>query len=234
MFNNNESFVKVKNVYKNISERQDENILIDISLSVKRGEFVSIMGPSGSGKSTLLGLLAGIDEVSKGNIFIDGIDITKLSESKLCKFRNENMGIIFQSPNLIETLNAVQNIEVPLIFSKSKDIANRSKQLLNMVGLKGKGKCYSKQLSGGEAQRVAIARALACRPRIILADEPTGALDSKNGKMVIDILKDIAKKEGVTVIMVTHDEKLAKESDRIILISDGRLCDEEQNKIQHI
>lgn len=223
MSNKVSCFVKVKNVYKSLEE-VNETILENISFSIEKGEFVSIMGPSGSGKSTLLGLLAGIDEATKGEIIIDGTDITTLNESNLCKFRNENMGIIFQSPNLIETLNAVQNIEVPLIFSKSINISNRSKELLDMVGLKDKGKCYSKQLSGGEAQRVAIARALACKPRIILADEPTGALDSKNGKMVIDILKNIAKEEGVTVIMVTHDEKLAKESDRIILISDGRLC----------
>lgn len=223
MSNKVSCFVKVKNVYKSLEE-VNETILENISFSIEKGEFVSIMGPSGSGKSTLLGLLAGIDEATKGEIIIDGTDITTLNESNLCKFRNENMGIIFQSPNLIETLNAVQNIEVPLIFSKSINISNRSKELLDMVGLKDKGKCYSKQLSGGEAQRVAIARALACKPRIILADEPTGALDSENGKMVIDILKNIAKEEGVTVIMVTHDEKLAKESDRIILISDGRLC----------
>ena len=224
MFNNNESFVKVKNVYKNISERQDENILIDISLSVKRGEFVSIMGPSGSGKSTLLGLLAGIDEVSKGNIFIDGIDITKLSESKLCKFRNENMGIIFQSPNLIETLNAVQNIEVPLIFSKSKDIANRSKQLLNMVGLKGKGKCYSKQLSGGEAQRVAIARALATEPTMLLLDEPMSNLDVALRVKMREEIREIQQKIGITTLFITHDQQEALAiSDKIAVMKDGRV-----------
>ena len=217
-------FNEVKGVCKNSPNREEEKILTDISLSIKKGEFVSIMGPSGSGKSTLLGLLAGIDDVSKGSIVIDETDITTLSEAKLSKFRNENMGIIFQSPNLIETLNAEQNIEVPLIFSNSKDINRRTTELLNMVGLGGKGRFYSKQLSGGEAQRIAIARALACRPKIILADEPTGALDSKNGKIVIKLLKDIAKKEEVTVIMVTHDEKLAKECDRIILIKDGKLC----------
>ena len=217
-------FIEVKGVCKNSHNREEEKILTDISLSIKKGEFVSIMGPSGSGKSTLLGLLAGIDDVSKGSIVIDETDITTLSEAKLSKFRNENMGIIFQSPNLIETLNAEQNIEVPLIFSNSKDINRRTTELLNMVGLGGKGRFYSKQLSGGEAQRIAIARALACRPKIILADEPTGALDSKNGKIVIKLLKDIAKKEEVTVIMVTHDEKLAKECDRIILIKDGKLC----------
>lgn len=217
-------FIEVKGVCKNSPNREEEKILTDISLSIKKGEFVSIMGPSGSGKSTLLGLLAGIDDVSKGSIVIDETDITTLSEAKLSKFRNENMGIIFQSPNLIETLNAEQNIEVPLIFSNSKDINRRTTELLNMVGLGGKGRFYSKQLSGGEAQRIAIARALACRPKIILADEPTGALDSKNGKIVIKLLKDIAKKEEVTVIMVTHDEKLAKECDRLILIKDGKLC----------
>ena len=134
-------------------------------------------------------MLAGIDTVSKGNIQIKDTDITKLSESQLCRFRNENMGIILQSPNLIETLTAIENIQVPLIFAKKENIKELSKKLLRIVGLSEKANIYPKQLSGGEAQRIAVARALACEPDIILADEPTGALDSQNGEMIIKLLK---------------------------------------------
>ncbi|MCI8751520.1 MAG: ABC transporter ATP-binding protein [Lachnospiraceae bacterium] len=218
-------FINVEKVYKNIEE--NKYLLSDISMFVCKGEFLSIMGPSGSGKSTLLGLLAGIDTVSKGNIQIKGTDITKLSESQLCRFRNENMGIILQSPNLIETLTAIENIQVPLIFAKKRNIKELSKKLLRIVGLSEKANIYPKQLSGGEAQRIAVARALACEPDIILADEPTGALDSQNGEMIIKLLKNTVKKRGVTVIMVTHDVKLAEETDRIIKIKDGRICCDE-------
>lgn len=204
----------------------EKPILSDISLEVHQGEFVSIMGPSGSGKSTLLGIMAGIDNASEGAVYINGIDITKLSETQLCKFRNENMGLVMQSPNLVETLTIIENIEMPLVFSKKKNTCNQSMKLLELVGLAGKEKCYSKQLSGGEAQRVAIARALACSPDILFADEPTGALDSANGKLVLDIMKKIAKENNVTIVMVTHDKELAKETDRIIYIKDGKVCHE--------
>lgn len=204
----------------------EKPILSDISLEVHQGEFVSIMGPSGSGKSTLLGIMAGIDNASEGAVYINGIDITKLSETQLCKFRNENMGLVMQSPNLVETLTTIENIEMPLVFSKKKNTCNQSMKLLELVGLAGKEKCYSKQLSGGEAQRVAIARALACSPDILFADEPTGALDSANGKLVLDIMKKIAKENNVTIVMVTHDKELAKETDRIIYIKDGKVCHE--------
>lgn len=216
--------ISLNHIFKYVDNNKEKPILSDISLEIQNGEFVSIMGPSGSGKSTLLGIMAGIDNASKGNVYIDGTDITKLNETQICKFRNEHIGIVLQSPNLVETLNALENIEMPLVFSKGRGGKKYSKQLLELVGLEGKEKCYSKQLSGGEAQRVAIARALACSPKIIMADEPTGALDSENGKLVIEILKGIAKKDNVTIVMVTHDEELAKETDRIIYIKDGRVC----------
>lgn len=216
--------IKVHNLYKKIGE--DNFILTDISLHIYQGEFVSIMGASGSGKSTLLGILAGIDSPSEGNVFINGTEITKMSETRLCKYRNETIGIILQSPNLIDTLTALENIQVPILFSKKdKDMA-KAKEMLSVVGLEAKAKCYPKQLSGGEAQRISIARTLACSPQVIFADEPTGALDSQNGKMVIDILKEIVQKQNVTVVMVTHDENLARQTDRIVYLKDGRICNE--------
>lgn len=217
--------IRISHICKRMNQAE-EPILSDISLEVHQGEFVSIMGPSGSGKSTLLGIMAGIDNASEGAVYINGIDITKLSETQLCKFRNENMGLVMQSPNLVETLTTIENIEMPLVFSKKKNTCNQSMKLLELVGLAGKEKCYSKQLSGGEAQRVAIARALACSPDILFADEPTGALDSANGKLVLDIMKKIAKENNVTIVMVTHDKELAKETDRIIYIKDGKVCHE--------
>lgn len=217
--------IRISHICKRMNQAE-KPILSDISLEVHQGEFVSIMGPSGSGKSTLLGIMAGIDNASEGAVYINGIDITKLSETQLCKFRNENMGLVMQSPNLVETLTTIENIEMPLVFSKKKNTCNQSMELLELVGLAGKEKCYSKQLSGGEAQRVAIARALACSPDILFADEPTGALDSANGKLVLDIMKKIAKENNVTIVMVTHDKELAKETDRIIYIKDGKVCHE--------
>jgi len=216
--------IEVQNLYKKIGE--DNCILSDISFYIEQGEFVSIMGPSGSGKSTLLGILAGIDKPSVGKVMIDGQDITKMSENRLCKYRNETIGIILQSPNLIDTLTALENIQVPILFSKEDKNMEKAEAMLSLVGLSGKEKCYPKQLSGGEAQRISIARTLACSPQVIFADEPTGALDSKNGKMVIDILKEIVMEKEVTVVMVTHDENLAKRTDRIVYLKDGKICNE--------
>lgn len=216
--------VEVYNLYKKIG--QDNYILSDISLHIGKGEFVSIMGPSGSGKSTLLGVLAGIDQPSEGEVLINGENITEMSENRLCKYRNEMIGIILQSPNLIDTLTALENIQVPILFSKKNKNMAKAEEMLSLVGLGDKKKCYPKQLSGGEAQRVSIARTLACSPQVIFADEPTGALDSQNGKMIIDILKKIVKEKKVTVVMVTHDEHLAKQTDKIIYFKDGRIHNE--------
>lgn len=217
--------IEVKHLCKKIGN--DHCILSDISLQINQGEFVSIMGPSGSGKSTLLGILAGIDSPTDGQVYLNGIDIAQMKEHDLCRFRNENIGVILQSPNLIETLTALENVQVPILFSKTGKDVSTAKKMLDMVGLGEKAKCYPKQLSGGEAQRVSIARTLACSPPLILADEPTGALDSQNGKMILDILKEIVQKRKVTIVMVTHDESLAKQTDRIIHLKDGRICNEE-------
>lgn len=217
--------VEVKNLYKKIkNEKKEIELLRNITFDVENGEFVSIMGQSGSGKSTLLGLIAGIDDATEGSVWIENVNITRLKDEELVKYRNQKIGLILQSPNLIETLTAKDNVEVPRIFGKSaKASTKKAEEILDMVGLKDKSKLYPKQLSGGEQQRVAIARALACNPRVILADEPTGALDSSNGENVINILKSLVKDSGVTVIMVTHDNNMAKKTDRIVYLKDGEL-----------
>ncbi|HEY9060859.1 MAG TPA: ABC transporter ATP-binding protein [Pseudobacteroides sp.] len=217
--------IEVSNVTKEINNDGSKfTVLNDISFQVQKGEYISIMGRSGSGKSTLLGILGGLDNVTKGIVKLNGKDISKMDENNLTDFRNENIGIIFQSFNLIPTMNALENVEVPLFFSKKRyNIKKRAAELLEMVGLGDKFKVFPRQLSGGEQQRVAIARALSAEPQILLADEPTGALDSKNGDMVLDILKSFRDKYGMTVVMVTHDQNVAKRTDRILYMEDGKL-----------
>jgi putative ABC transport system ATP-binding protein len=215
----------VKDLKKDIENGDVKlEILKNINLTISEKEYVAIMGRSGSGKSTLLGILAGLDTLTSGNVTIAGTDISKLSDNKLTDFRNENIGIIFQSFNLIPTLTAIENIEVPIFFSKKKiDIKKRALELLDLVGLKDKANTLPRQLSGGEQQRVAIARALATEPKILFADEPTGALDSKNGELILSILKDFRNKYNMSIIMVTHDKNIANEADRILYLKDGIL-----------
>jgi putative ABC transport system ATP-binding protein len=217
--------IEVSDLIKEINNDGSRfTVLNDISFQVQKGEYISIMGRSGSGKSTLLGILGGLDNVTKGIVKLNGKDICKMDENNLTDFRNENIGIIFQSFNLIPTMNALENVEVPLFFSKKRyNIKKRAAELLDMVGLGDKFKVFPRQLSGGEQQRVAIARALSAEPQILLADEPTGALDSKNGDMVLDILKSFRDKYGMTVVMVTHDQNVAKCTDRILYMEDGKL-----------
>jgi putative ABC transport system ATP-binding protein len=217
--------IDVKNLKKDINNGEISlEILKNINLTVKEKEYVAIMGKSGSGKSTLLGILAGLDTSTSGNVIINGTDITQLSDSKLSNFRNENYGIVFQSFNLIPILTAIENIEIPLLFSRKKnDVRKKSVELLDLVGLKGKANMFPRQLSGGEQQRVAIARALATEPKILFADEPTGALDSKNGSLILDILNDFRSKYNMSIIMVTHDKNVASKADRILYLDDGIL-----------
>lgn len=217
--------VEAKNVCKSVGDVNKKfEILKNINLYVKNGEYVAIMGPSGSGKSTFLSILSCIDKPTSGIVNINYVDVAKLSKNKLTEFRNENIGIVFQSFNLIPTLNAEENIEVPLFFSKKKiNMINKVDELINIVGLKDKKKTFPKQLSGGEQQRIAIARALAGEPKILLADEPTGALDSKNTKAILDIFDEFRKKYNMTIIMITHDRKVAERADRILYMKDGVL-----------
>jgi len=196
-----------------------------INLEVKRGEFISIVGPSGSGKSTLLNLLGLLDRPSSGKILIDGRDVSNLSQNEAAIFRNKKIGFVFQSYDLINRLTALQNVELPLIAAnvpKQRRI-ERAKFLLSAVGLDGKENKLPTMLSGGEQQRVAIARALVNEPSVILADEPTGNLDSKNAKVIVNLLSEVNKKFGSTIIVVTHNMEVANATQRIIMLRDGRI-----------
>ncbi len=199
-------------------------------MRANRGDVVAIMGPSGSGKSTILNLIGALDRPTTGKIFLNGIDISQLPEEKLGEVRRKLIGFVFQFYNLIPVLTAYENIELPMLIAGigAHERRERALELLEMVGLSNRGHHRPDELSGGEQQRVAIARALAKRPPIVLADEPTGDLDSKTGQQVTEILRDLAKKENSTVIMVTHDHRMASLTDRILEIQDGRIFKEVQ------
>ena len=199
-----------------------------ISFDVAKGEFLAVIGPSGSGKTTLLNLMGAIDKPTSGRIFIDGRDVTTLGEGELTKLRRHKIGFIFQFYNLIPALTALENVELPMLTGgvSRKDASKRALQLLEMVGLAERVGHLPDELSGGEQQRVAIARALANRPSVILADEPTGDLDTKTGMEVVQILYDTSKKENATVIVVTHDPMITERADRILHMRDGSIIGE--------
>ena len=199
-----------------------------VSLSVTRGEFMGIIGPSGSGKSTLLGLIGGLDTPTGGKVFIDGTDITNMSERALTRIRNEKIGFVFQFFNLIPTLTALENVALPLQFSAKRagNANQRAKELLVMLGLGDRLDHRPTQLSGGQQQRVAIARALANHPPLILCDEPTGSLDSEASDAVMSALRDVQAKTNTTVIIVTHDPNVASQLDRLITLVDGQISDD--------
>jgi putative ABC transport system ATP-binding protein len=205
--------------------RERIEILKGISFQIMSGEFVSIMGPSGSGKSTLLGIIAGLDNPTSGQVFIDGIDITIMSEGKLASVRNNKIGMVFQAFNLIPTLTAQENVEVPLYVGKHKGSpSERSKELLALVGLSHRLNHRPNQLSGGEQQRVAIARALATDPAFVLADEPTGNLDATNSENMLKLIAFLRAETGKTFIIATHDQNVAAHADRIIRLLDGKIA----------
>ncbi|RLG58161.1 MAG: hypothetical protein DRN95_04780 [Candidatus Hydrothermarchaeota archaeon] len=198
-----------------------------INLKIRKGEFVSIMGPSGSGKTTLMNLIGCLDRPTEGEIYIANKNVAKLGDDELAKLRREKIGFVFQQFNLIPRLTALENVELPMWFAglSKKKRRERAVELLKLVGLEKRINHKPAELSGGERQRVSIARALANNPEIILADEPTGNLDTKTGKEIIEILKDL-NKQGKTIVLVTHDETFAKEAERIIKIRDGRLLND--------
>ncbi|MGC9399991.1 MAG: ABC transporter ATP-binding protein [Anaerolineae bacterium] len=201
-------------------------ILKGLSFEVARGEWVALTGPSGSGKSTLLGLLAGIDTPTGGRLVLDGIDVTQMREAKLARIRNTKIGLVFQSFHLIPTLTAQENVEVPLyVGPHAGDARRRAAEMLARVGLAPRAKHRPHQLSGGEQQRVAIARALVTEPAILLADEPTGNLDSATGKRILDLIADLRRQLDLTIVMVTHDPTVARVADRELHLLDGRLVD---------
>lgn len=195
-----------------------------INLEIKDGEFVSIMGPSGCGKSTLLNAIGLLDQPTSGKILIDDTDISQLNDREAAEFRNKTLGFVFQNFHLIPSLNVTDNVELPLLFGNvpADERKERVKTVLEEVGLSHRMKHFPSQLSGGQCQRVAIARAIVSKPQIILADEPTGNLDSKMGKEIMDLLLDL-NKQGVTIVMVTHDKSIALQTSRIIRLLDGKL-----------
>jgi putative ABC transport system ATP-binding protein len=198
-------------------------VLKGINLKVKKSEIAAIMGPSGSGKSTMLHILGCLDRPTKGKVIIDGVDISKLDDDSLAKIRREKIGFIFQFFNIIPIFTALENVELPMIFSKKSNRVERAKELLKAVGLQQRMSHHPSQLSGGETQRVAIARALANDPKLILADEPTGNLDSKYGEEIMDILIKLNKEKGTTLLLITHDISVAKYAERIIRLKDGMI-----------
>src|SRR6266481_655622 len=226
--------IVVRNLVKTIRNGSNEvQIIRDITFDVPSRQFVAVMGPSGSGKSTLLGLIAGLDWPSSGTIAIDGQDITRLRENELAQLRGKKLGFVFQSYHLIPTLTALENVMLPLEFNRvstdgadGNGVAARAAYLLESVGLAGRHHHYPVQLSGGEQQRVALARAFVMKPSVLLADEPTGNLDSENGRHVLELLIRLNKEEGTTLILVTHDELLASHAERRILLKDGRIVED--------
>jgi putative ABC transport system ATP-binding protein len=221
-----EAVIRVQNVTKDLPlGKVTIHALRGVNMTVNQGEMVGLVGPSGSGKSTLLGILGGLDAPTSGLVEIAGINTTRLGEGRLTEVRNENIGFIFQFFNLIPTLTAQENVMLPIQFARKRQFnpARRARELLKMLGLGDRMHHRPSELSGGQQQRVAIARALANNPPLILADEPTGNLDTESGKLVLDTLKQIREESGTTVLLVTHDPELAGQMDRVLTLVDGRI-----------
>ena len=206
-----------------IGQPNELQILNGISLNIHEGEFVSIVGASGSGKSTLMNIIGALDKPTEGQYLLNDTDISKLSDKQLSDIRNKEIGFVFQTFNLIPRTTALKNVELPMLYAgvSKKDRTKRAKELLELVEMQDRSTHKPNELSGGQKQRVAIARAMANNPSIILADEPTGALDSKTGHLVMDIFHKLHKEEGKTIVLITHSPELAAETERIITISDG-------------
>jgi len=218
--------IELRGVSKTVSSGGEPlTILHPLTTTIPKGQFVAVVGPSGSGKSTLLGLLAGLDEPTTGSVLIDGVDITKLDEDALARLRGEKIGFVFQFFHLIPSLTAYENIVVPMEISGAPNAARRADALLEEVGLTGRAHHYPSQLSGGEQQRVALARALANDPPIVLADEPTGNLDTRNGRHIMELLRTVHRSRGATLVLVTHDTELAAIADARLVLRDGRVVD---------
>jgi putative ABC transport system ATP-binding protein len=203
------------------------DVLTEVTLDVPPGQFLAVAGPSGSGKSTLLGLIAGLDQPTTGYIRVAGVEITRLSEDALARFRLNSLGYVFQAYHLIPTLTALENVAVPLELAGDPDALPRATALLAEVGLADRAHHYPVQLSGGEQQRVAVARAMARRPMLLLADEPTGNLDSGTGKQIIELLVGLRDTLASTLVLVTHDAALAARADRVVTLRDGRVVSDE-------
>lgn len=222
-------FLKVENLYKVYGKNENQVVALNgVSLTIEKGEFTAIIGSSGSGKSTLLHAIAGVDVPTKGKIYLNGQDVYDQSNEKLAIFRRRQVGLIYQFHNLIPTLNVVENITLPVLMDRRKVNQKRLNDLLHLLGLEDRQTHLPNQLSGGQQQRVAIGRALMNAPQVMLADEPTGSLDSQNGHEIVKLLKRSNRQFGQTLILVTHDENIALQADRIICISDGKVTRDER------
>ena len=222
--NKSKEIIRLKNVSKHYYLGETIKAVDEINITINKGEFIAIVGPSGSGKSTMMNLIGALDLATKGEIYLDGINIEKLSESELALLRSKKIGFIFQTFNLIPTLTALENVMLPMIFRgiSLRYRKEKARELLDKIGLGQRLDHLPNELSGGERQRVAIARALVNDPDVILADEPTGNLDTKRGKEIIEMFKNLSK-ENKTIILVTHDQELAKYANKIYKLKDGRI-----------
>ncbi|MEG6510562.1 ABC transporter ATP-binding protein [Desulforamulus ruminis] len=221
--------IKIENLCKTYGKGENQVTALDhVTLTLEKGDFTAIIGSSGSGKSTLLHAIAGVDVPTSGKIYLDGQDVYAGSNEKLAIFRRRQVGLIYQFHNLIPTLNVVENITLPILMDKRKVNEERLNDLLELLGLQERKTHLPNQLSGGQQQRVAIGRALMNAPAVMLADEPTGSLDSRNGSEIIKLLKESNKKYGQTLLLVTHDENIALQADRIITIADGKVVRDEK------
>lgn len=222
--------IQLSNITKTVrSGDEDLTILSNVSIEIPDGQFVALTGASGSGKSTLLGLIAGLDSASSGSILIDDEEITSMNEDGLAKIRSKKIGFVFQSFHLIPSLTAFENVLIPMEIAGHGDARSRANLLLSDVGLTERGHHYPNELSGGEQQRVAIARAFANEPSILLADEPTGNLDSKNGQHIFELMEDLHERRNVTLVLVTHDAALAGKAQRQVVLRDGVVIDDQLN-----
>ncbi|WP_271812689.1 ABC transporter ATP-binding protein [Clostridium beijerinckii] len=231
------NIIEMKDITKSfyIGTPNQLNILKGIDISVKEGEFVSIVGSSGSGKSTLMNIIGALDRATSGNYILDGTNINEISDNGLSEVRNKQIGFVFQTYNLIPRSSALKNVELPMLYygMSKKDRRIRAEELLDLVGMKDRMSHQPNELSGGQKQRVAIARALANDPSIILADEPTGALDSATGRLVMDLFHKVHEQEGKTIVFITHNTELAEETERIITLKDGNIISEKNNDMYY-
>lgn len=224
------NIIKMEQIVKRfyIGQPNELEILHGIDLTVKEGEFVSIVGESGSGKSTLMNMIGALDRPTSGNYYLEGTDISDMNDTVLSKVRNEKIGFVFQSFHLIPRTDAIHNVELPLLYAgiSKKQRRTRAMEMLELVGMADRATHNPNELSGGQKQRIAIARAMINNPSILLADEPTGALDSKTGRLVMDLFHKLHKEQGKTIVLITHNPELAEETDRILTLSDGCIVKE--------
>ena len=233
--NKNDSMIELQKIVKRfyIGQPNELEILHGISLKVKKGEFVAIVGESGSGKSTIMNIIGALDRPTEGSYYLEGVDMCNAKDKHLSEIRNQKIGFVFQTYNLIARTSALRNVELPMLYAgvPKRQRVKRAKELLEMVGMKERMNHKPDELSGGEKQRGAIARAMANDPAIILADEPTGALDSETGRMIMDIFHRLHKEQGKTIVFITHSRELAEETGRIITLRDGEILGEKGGRL---